>query len=207
MNKRLSLVATVLLMTGTASAFAASNTDLTVTGTITPSACTPTLSNGGTIDYGKISAKDLNADRQTNLTTQQLQMNVNCDAATLMAIETKDNRLGSAFINDTYDFGLGLINGNEKLGAMSLSLVAQVADGAPARSITSEDGGSTWIFGIYIAKDNIISVADTSTAAPIPVQQFTADLRVSPRIAPTNGLTLTNEVSIDGSVTMTVRYL
>lgn len=41
-------------------AVAASSTDLTVTGVITPQACTPSLSNGGIIDNGKISAKDLN---------------------------------------------------------------------------------------------------------------------------------------------------
>jgi hypothetical protein len=36
---------------------------------------------------------------------------------------------------------------------------------------------------------------------------LTANLLIRPAIAPAQDLTLTNEVSIDGSVTLTVRYL
>ncbi|MGW1638357.1 YidB family protein [Streptomyces lavendulae] len=43
--------------------------------------------------------------------------------------------------------------------------------------------------------------------APAPVHNLTADLEPSPQIAPASGLTLTDEVAIDGSVTLTVRYL
>ena len=47
MNKQLTILATALLLGATTSVFAASSTDLTITGTITPAACTPTLENGG----------------------------------------------------------------------------------------------------------------------------------------------------------------
>ncbi|HWT67603.1 MAG TPA: DUF1120 domain-containing protein [Pseudomonas sp.] len=208
MNKTLNILLGAMLLAGSASAFAASSVDLTVTGIITPSACTPTLSSGGTVDYGKISAKDLNPDQATWLKSQTLQLAVNCDAATLMAVEAKDNRAGSSYISgDPLLFGLGLINGTEKLGAMLIGLRSPVADGVPARTIYSYDGGSTWNTGNDLEWNTLISVADTSTVAPIPVQSFTSDLRISPKIAPTNQLTLTNEVSIDGSVTLTVRYL
>lgn len=208
MNKTLNTLLGAMLLAGSASTIAASSVDLTVTGVITPSACTPTLSNGGTVDHGKISAKDLKPDQPTWLTTQQLQLSVNCDAATLMAIETKDNRQGSSYVeNDPEHFGLGLVNGTEKLGSMFMVLRSPVADGVQARAIFSEDSGSTWYTGGNLATTYLFSVADTSTVAPIPVQQLTANLTVSSQIAPTNGLTLTNEVSIDGSVTMTVRYL
>lgn len=65
MNKSLTLACTALLLASTAPAFAASSVDLTVKGLITPSACTPNLP--GTVDFGKISAKDLNQDSQTQL--------------------------------------------------------------------------------------------------------------------------------------------
>ncbi|BCX70348.1 MULTISPECIES: DUF1120 domain-containing protein [Pseudomonas] len=207
MNKMLTPLLGAMLLTGSASVFAASSVDLTVTGIITPSACTPTLSKGGTVDYGKISAKDLKPDLPTYLTAQQVQLNVNCDAATLMALESKDNRAGSAFDDDTYNFGLGLINGSEKLGVMELKLLSPLADGVSVTTIASEDGGSTWYNERYLFRTNILSVADTGTVVPRPVQSFTSDLVVQPRIAPANQLTLTNEVSIDGSVTLTVRYL
>ncbi|ROM57721.1 hypothetical protein BK648_02835 [Pseudomonas poae] len=196
-----------LLISGISPAFAASSVDLTVKGLITPSACTPSLSNGGAVDYGKISAKDLNVAQSTFLEQQTLQLTVTCDAATLMALEGKDNREGTDYGNDFMEYGLGLINGTEKLGAMTLRLLSPMADGVAARTIASSDGGNTWFSDRYFMRDNMVSVADTATIAPMPVQVFTADLIVSPEIAPASSLTLTNEAAIDGSVTLTVRYL
>ena len=75
-------------------ALAASSTDLTVTGIITPSACTPTLSGGGIVDHGKFSAKDLN---QTSKLTpsQTLKLSVNCERQlTVFALTRIDNRAG-----------------------------------------------------------------------------------------------------------------
>ena len=207
MNKRLSPFIAGLLLTTSVGAFAASSVDLTVVGLITPSACEPTLGNGGSIDYGKISAKDLSPTQATPLSAQTVQMTVTCDAATLMALEAKDNREGSNYNNDPTEFGLGLINGTEKLGAMTLSLQTPVADSIPTRTIGSEDGGSTWMLDSNLTRTNIISVADASTVAPMPVELLTATLQVAPKIAPTSQLTLNNEVAIDGSVTVTVRYL
>ncbi|MFE3760439.1 YidB family protein [Streptomyces sp. NPDC059104] len=43
--------------------------------------------------------------------------------------------------------------------------------------------------------------------APAPAESLTPDLDLGPQIAPAAGLTLNNEVAIDGSVTLTVRYL
>ncbi|MEX3773673.1 DUF1120 domain-containing protein [Pseudomonas sp. MYb118] len=207
MNKTLNTLLGAMLLVGSASAFAASSVDLTVTGIITPSACEPTLSQGGLVDYGKLSAKDLNADRPTALDTKTLQFILTCDAATLAAIEAKDNRDGTDFNNDSMEYGLGLINGDEKLGAMTLRLLSPVADDIGVRTVASEDGGATWYAERYLMRSNIMSVADASAVTPVPFQRWTSDLQIAPRIAPTNQLTLTNEVAIDGSVTMTVRYL
>ena len=207
MNKTLNSLFATLLITGAGNAMAASSVDLTVKGLITPSACEPSLSNGGVADIGKISAKDLNADRPTELAQQSLQLTVTCDAATLMALEAKDNREGSDYNNDTNYFGLGLINGSEKLGAMELYLISPVADGVASQMIHSEDAGLTWYRGRYLYRNNIVSVANTSVEAPIPVQVFSAEMRIRPEIAPTSGLTLNNEVAIDGSATLTVKYL
>ncbi|MFE6270325.1 YidB family protein [Streptomyces goshikiensis] len=43
--------------------------------------------------------------------------------------------------------------------------------------------------------------------APVPVQDLTSDLQIHPGISPASSLTLNDEVAIDGSVTLTVRYL
>ena len=113
MSKSLNALFTALLLTTAGNALAASSVDLTVKGLITPSACEPTLPNGGNVDIGKISAKDLKADDHTNLGEHTLQLTVTCDDETLMAIEPHDNRAGSSSDNIPSCFGLGLIYGNE----------------------------------------------------------------------------------------------
>lgn len=207
MNKTLNSLFATLLITGAGHAMAASSVDLTVKGLITPSACEPSLPNGGNIEVGKISAKDLNANLPTHLPVQYMPLTVTCDGATLMALEAKDNRQGSDYNDDMMSFGLGLINGDEKLGAMELSLINAVADSVAARTIGSIDGGTTWFGERNLMRNNILAVANASSDVPISVQLLTADMRVHPIIAPTSSLTLTEEALIDGSVTLTVKYL
>lgn len=208
MSKSLNTLFAALLLASAGNVLAASSVDLTVKGLITPSACEPTLSNGGVADIGKISAKDLNANKQTVLPIQSLQLTVTCDAATLMAMEPKDNREGSDYNNDSIQFGLGMINnGTEKLGAMEVMILNPVADGVAARTIGSSNSGSTWYVERHFIDGSLLSVANTSVIAPIPVQLFTGNLRITPIIAPASGLTLNNEVAIDGSLTLTVKYL
>lgn len=190
-----------------AQAVAASSVDLSVKGTITPSACTPILGNGGQFDVGKLAAKDLKVNEPTILSDQSTQLTVTCEAPTLMAIEPKDNRAGSESLGEPGYFGLGLINGSEKLGSLSVLLEKVLADGIAGRATDSLDGGATWIRHAGIGPDRITSVANSTALAPIPVQVFDAQLTLTPIIAPASSLTLTEEVPIDGSITLNVRYL
>ncbi len=205
--KTLNALFATLLLSGAGTAFAASSVDLTVRGLITPSACEPTLSGGGNVEIGKISAKDLKADENTFLAEQVLQLTVTCDAATLMAIEPKDNRPGSASEIDDTAFGLGLVNGSEKLGFFNMVVESAIADGTDVGPIASRDGGLTWTRLMFLINNGITSVANTTTVAPLPVQSLVADLVIAPGIAPASSLTLTEEVPIDGSATLTVKYL
>lgn len=208
MNTLIKTLIATLVLSGAGNAMAASSVDLTVRGLITPSACEPTLSSGGVYDIGKISAKDLKPDADTNLGEQVLQLTVTCDAPTLMAIATQDNRAGSSSGDGPTRFGLGLINGTEKLGYLEMWLSSMLADGVEGKPIVSRDGGATWSRGATIERDAISSFSiNTTPDVPNPVQLLTADLGLTASIAPTSGLTLTNEVAIDGSVTLTVKYL
>ncbi|WP_411381077.1 DUF1120 domain-containing protein [Pseudomonas sp. MPB26] len=196
-----------LLLAVSGGAFAASSVDLSVKGMITPSACTPTLANGGEVDLGKISAKDLRPAQHTYLPRQNLQMTVNCDAATLIAIAAKDNRENTESSMDYYNFGIGLINGSEKLGYVTISPSNSIADGATVRSVGSRDGGVTWERESSFTDDGLTAFADLTTTTPLPIQALTTDLQVGAVIAPAQNLTLNEEQPIDGSVTLTVRYL
>ncbi|KTC62952.1 hypothetical protein AO262_30390 [Pseudomonas fluorescens ABAC62] len=191
---------------GCASTFAASTVDIAVKGLIVPSACTPALSGGGVIDHGKISAKDLRPDNPSSLGPRTLRLSVDCDAPTLIALHSIDNRAASALMSGVY--GLGFINGNQKLGWYYMYLENMMAEGVALQTIASGDQGITW----YSEKSweprlymSAASMADDSQ--PVPVQNLQADLTVYASIARTDGLDLSNEVTIDGSATLEVKYL
>jgi type 1 fimbria pilin len=210
MKKTLNSLLAAMLLAAGASAFAASSTELTVTGFITPAACEPSLSNGGKVHYGKISTQDLredHADKHSKIGVHTLQLTITCNASTQMGLEAKDNREGSNSTNNRFDFGLGLINETEKLGTFTLAIKNAAEDGNALDVIKSENG-QDWYRGSGLDRIyNFASVASTGTLDPLPVKSVTADLVVTTWIAPTRGLTLTSEVPLDGSVTLTVRYL
>ena len=187
-------------------AHAGSTTELSVTGRITPSACEPTLSAAGQYDLGKISARDLNVDQPTRLTAHELQLKVTCEAMTLLALETRDNRSGSSYSDRLYTFGLGLINDAIKLGYMTLELNSITAQGTPMYAL-----GSTWAgwgpTSILSPEFLTAFTPNKSMAVPAPVQLLNANVQIVPTIAPANTLPLTEEVPIDGFVTLTVKYL
>ncbi|NUT76535.1 DUF1120 domain-containing protein [Pseudomonas sp. C1C7] len=209
MNSRLPLMSAILLMAGTSSAMAASSTDLTVTGTITPAACTPSLSNGGVIDYGKVSAKDLNPTKPTFLGRVALQLKVDCDAATTFALNLADNRPNTASSLGWY--GLGLINTNQKLGYFDLGYTDANTEIGPKSVLGSYDGGKTWsnYEDTGFPTGEWAAFGDRSSGAwlPAPIQNLTVNMHIGTNIAPANGLTLTNQVRMDGSATLEVKYL
>lgn len=197
----------VALLASAGNAVGASSVDLTVKGLITPSACTPSLANGGVADFGKTAAKDLRPNWPTYLPWQEMQMTITCEAATLIAIAAKDNREGSDSYGDYSTFGLGLINGSEKLGFLKISPSKTYADGIYVRTIGSRDGGTTWGAEVSFMDDDLTAFAVPGTFIPVPIRQLTTDLQIQPAIAPSKDLTLTKEEAIDGSVTLTVHYL
>ncbi|NVZ22930.1 DUF1120 domain-containing protein [Pseudomonas costantinii] len=195
------------LLACTSAAQAASSVDLSVTGVITPSACAPSLSEGGRVDFGKISAKDLALYRTTELPPVTLKLSVNCEARTLFALNGRDNRQGSAHYFQPLYYGLGLVNGNQKLGSYEIGVFNPVSD-VPVVPLLSFDHGQTWLmnsFGSYMGHDYWNAFGDSLT--PKALQNVTVDLRISTSIAPARNLTLTDEVPLDGSATLDVVYL
>lgn len=187
-------------------ALAASSTDLTVTGTITPSACTPSLSGNGVVDYGKISAKDLKQDTSTTLEDRRVTLSVACDATTKFALKGIDNRTGSSGLNSM--FGLGKINGTQNIGRYMLIMESAIADGAAVQPIKSKDGQTGWHGHLFWMPGDYASVgALDDFSQPLSVQDLTLELALQTSIFRADGLDLTNEVKIDGSATLEMKYL
>lgn len=209
MNNCFVLLSTTLLLSGASTAFAASSVDLTVQGIITPSACTPSLSSGGVVDHGKISAKDLKPNDYTLLNDHTLQMSITCDAPTLLALQGVDNR-GDA-IDPMSGYGLGLVDG-KKLGFYTLALANATSNGTAISVLESSDSGLTWrenTPGDVMPVIYLASFGDRSTGswAPTPVQNLTSDMKVQTILGPTAGMNLANEIPILGSATYEVKYL
>ena len=206
MKTLLNTVAASVMLLTCASTYAASTVDLAVKGLIIPSACTPSLSSGGIIDHGKISAKDLRPDNPTLIGTHTMTVAVLCDGAIPFALNSIDNRADSSMMREIY--GLGFINGTQKLGWFQLTLQNAVADGVQMKTIASADGGNTWYDEKSWEPGVYMSVADTAGGTqPTPVKELVAQMTVDTTIARTDSLDLSNEVTLDGSATLEVKYL
>ncbi|MGY2412022.1 DUF1120 domain-containing protein [Pseudomonas pergaminensis] len=185
---------------------AASTVDLSVSGVITPSACTPSLSNGGVYDLGKIAAKELNSDQPTRLPTSSLQLAITCEAVTLLALKPRDNRLGSSYSTYPDTFGLGLAANNAKLGYLQLTLDTVVGDGVDMKPIGSTNP-SSWTPSRILSPRFLTAFSLNEEHIPAPLQQLNANLQIAPILAPANTLPLTEEVPFEASVTLSIKYL
>ena len=186
--------------------FAASSTDLNVSGSITPSACAPVLSNGGVIDHGKMTAKNLLPGSPTRLEPAEMRLEVQCEGETFFTLTTVDNRSGTSAINPRHH-GLGLTPDKEKLGSVAFSLFDPVADATPVKVITSSNGGATWVPSIYLGHEALTSFAALDGPnTPIALKSLNARLRTFTIIVPATDLTLLDEVPLDGQATLQLKY-
>ena len=187
-------------------AFAASTVDLAVTGLIVPSACTPSLS-ANTVDVGRVSVKDLNQDTRTQLTPTTLQLGIDCESATLFAMQTTDNRADSGA---HAEYGIGKTIPGERIGGYYMTLDKGVADGATVTPIFSTNGAN---WGTMRPDDLwtttfMVSIRDPGAArVPVPAKNTQMALSVLPFILPAKNVTLTEDTPIDGSATIEVKYL
>jgi hypothetical protein len=207
MKKCLSYIAATLLVVGAAQVSAASSVDLSVTGSITPAACMPQLSNSGLVDYGKISVKDLKIITQMPPAT--LQVSVTCDAATFFAVNIKDNRESTVggLVPSPSHFGLGLGENDHKIGWYMLKMNNALADGQVLPLVESVNG-NTWFYvdGNTVWQPGWMrSVSNSPDYAPISMQTFVADILVASTIF--RPKVITQEMPIDGSATLDIFYL
>jgi hypothetical protein len=209
MNTRISLLTAALLLTGASSAFAASSTDLTVTGKITPAACLPSLSDNGTVDFGKRSVSDLKQTSTTHLGMKYMQVSVGCDGPTTFALNLIDNRAYSAFAPEVY--GLGKTDAGEKLGGFTVAYSRAITESGPSNALVSFDEGKTWkrTESIPIDPGSWASAGNNASGdwAPVLIKTLVMDMEINAFIARADGLTLTDEESIDGAATLEVKYL
>lgn len=188
-------------------ALAISSVDLAVQGAITPSACTPSLSEGGVVDYGKIAARDLNYSTITYLQKFNMDFAVNCDAPALFAIRGEDNRPQNFSAGG---FGFAHASNDEPVGAFYLFISDYLADGAPVTAMSSRDG-QFWIpLSFFAFEPGVLTGfghVNAGVAAPTPTTDLSVSLSIEGVVYQTSWLPIHEEIPIDGSATLEVRYL
>lgn len=213
MKHSVSTLTAALLLAGATPVLAASSVDLTVKGLITPAACTPVLSAGGVVDHGKISTKDLHPIGNTVLPPASLQLAVDCEAPTLVAVKSADNRAGTSaeWGVAISSFGLGLTSGNVKIGWYTLKMTNATADDVPQPLIESVDG-QLWFDA---PQDTVwqpnwmrtFNGASNAAPTPLPLARFKTDVVIATTLRGQRELPLTEETLIDGSATLDIVYL
>ncbi len=189
----------------------AQSADLSISGRIFPGACVVELGNGGNADLGDIRLDSLQSDIHTVLDDVDLPMSVSCESAVRFAFQGVDNTPDTAI--NASQYGLGLTQADEKIGSARLGLVDVNIDGEEGRARTSEDGGENWTIHLFPGLANLgtnhllgFNVGLTE-ASPAAIENLQGTLKVTATIAPTSALTVTEEVQVNGSVTVNLMYL
>lgn len=190
----------------------AQSADVSMAGRILPGACVVQLGGGGVADLGDIRADSLNADVTTLLESVTLPMTVACDSEVRFAFQGMDNNNESSAV--PYRYGLGMTSGDEKIGSANVLVADVTADGVPGFGTLSADGGETWNdsneggnFSLTMT-DLLGFTKEPGTAdGPAAIKDIQGSVKVIAQIQPTNELTLTEEVQVNGSVTINLMYL
>ncbi|EPR7618986.1 TPA: DUF1120 domain-containing protein [Klebsiella michiganensis] len=221
------LLVTVLSLC-VSSAFAAETAVLKVKGTLTHSACTPELSNGGVVDYGNIPLGELSATANNQLGVKDVSLTIQCPSPTKVSWNMIDDRAdsvanipvqnglfgGGTLSSSSQIYGVGKV-GDVNIGNYSLflKLDSVTADGKAADSIYTQfyADGATWSKSVEGATQgaNIrdITVANTGTLEPVAFQTAVFPMATSLAIRDTTTLAIKDDTQLDGQLTISLRYL
>ncbi|MHA0872350.1 DUF1120 domain-containing protein [Enterobacter pasteurii] len=130
-----------LIALASASAFAEPTAVLKVHGTLTNAACSPSIGNGGVIDYGFIRLGDLSATENNKIGMKQVPVTITCTAPTKVGFTILDNRADSnaqlpldigGNQNQSakyYTYGVGTTTEGVKIGNYGMWMTDVTADG------------------------------------------------------------------------------
>ncbi|MCW2267535.1 hypothetical protein CQ065_17920 [Pseudomonas sp. MYb187] len=196
----------------------ASTTDVSLVGTLTPSACTPSLSLGGRVDYGDLSIPELPIDpddpTHSTLPLRNLTLLVNCGEPTPLALVATGNRRDSNSAGEARTFGLGNTPKGEPIGFYTAGWAGGTVllDNLPADTLYSTDQGQTWtpltsaLFKhLGDRPDTRFGFASTGSTSPTPARQLSLELEVSGWVR--NDIIHFDQSLMDGNLTVEVQYL
>lgn len=232
-HKYSSLAVALLLFSSSASVLAATpSLDFTVGGVIAPASCSPTVNS---VDLGKITIGQLDKVSFTNKSMKKVTVNVDCNFPTVIIFNMKDNRHSSSVphipngtlvgLAPSWFFGLGLTEGGQSIGSMTMKLGNYKFDGKSVLTVSSETGPNTLHNGscagqkrtpqniTEMVKNGITTTVDFAgmeqgSCVPAVATHHSFDLDLFPDIAPNDGrFTIGSTPQVDGNVSISLTYI
>ncbi|HAS1786900.1 TPA: DUF1120 domain-containing protein [Enterobacter cloacae] len=212
-----------LIALASASAFAEPTAVLKVHGTLTNAACSPSIGNGGVIDYGFIRLGDLSATENNKIGMKQVPVTITCTAPTKVGFTILDNRADSnaqlpldigGNQNQSakyYTYGVGTTTEGVKIGNYGMWMTDVTADGNTVDPVSNNHDweASKWHKTGIPRSDafTTTSFEATGTEAPIAITTANFNFVTNLTIRDTAALAITDDTPLDGQATMTLVYL
>lgn len=181
-----------------------------------PAACRPALSDGGRVDFGRISQGQLNRETITSF-SRQTALQVDCDAATRFALRAVDNRAGTVAARLPAPlpalFGIGRGHTGLPLGGFTVRLGAGTGrDGTTSSALSGDCAAQVWHQApdMLLQHDGRLSAfkrVHSPGSLPGTWQGLSIPLTIDLHLAPARLLDLRQETPIDGSATLEIIYL
>lgn len=182
--------------------------------------CTPSLDNGGLLDFGGFPVDHLYEDTPSGLDTRNITLHIACSEPVALAYTFQDDRSdtldgGSSDIT-AYGFGIGKTAGGVNIGHYYLYLVGTntpVVNNAPARTIYSDNNGADWNLASSSTRasnsgGNLAAFSNTEDFThPLAVETAEVELSVHPIVQSRKILALTDDQPYEGLATISLVYL
>ncbi|AWF34458.1 DUF1120 domain-containing protein [Klebsiella oxytoca] len=218
-----------VLACSVSTAMAAETAVMKVQGTLTNAACTPSLSNGGVVDYGYIHLSELSATEINPLEEKTIDLTISCTSPTKVAWDGLDNQSSSrpspllsvknydgnmtSSVTD-FSYGMGETDAGVKIGNYALYVdTSPVADGKSGTLIgrnTDWSADASWTDGVNGQRSDQMSwltVATTGSLEPVAFTTATFQLKVHATLQDTTTLAIKDDTKINGQATFTLHYL
>ena len=134
----------------------AETVSVSIISALAPTACTPTLTGGGVVNYGTILASQLSATVFTALPIKQIGLTISCNAPAKVAIRTLNSRVGSL---------VGATESAQGVGTNPVALLG-VASGFPVVGLGFDIDGTTKIGGYAVGT---VGGSFTSDNGPVDI--------------------------------------
>ncbi|HEB4089352.1 TPA: DUF1120 domain-containing protein [Enterobacter cloacae] len=207
----------------TSSVFASGTAVMQVKGTLTNSACTAELGNGGVLDYGFIRLGELSETSNNKIGQKQIPVSINCTAPTKVGFTITDNRgdsnaqlpvdiAGNTNITTKYyTYGVGMTNDGKKIGNYGMWMTDATVDGKSVDCIANNHDWSAtkWKKSCIPRSDafQTTTFAQTGTTTPLAITTANFNFVTNLVIWDTSTLAITDDTPLDGQNTMTLVYL